>query len=327
MPLHFPVPPMKAVPGLLPASDDGWAYEVKWDGMRVLAHLDGAGGVRLQSANLADCTASFPELSGLAEAVPGRPAILDGEVVALDASGRPSFGRLQQRMHVADRGEAARRAAENPVVYQVFDLLSFNGDDAITLPYLTRRRLLAEVVHDGRFWRAPAHHVGEGRALYEAVAEQGLEGLVAKRVDSPYVPGRRARTWLKIKLRRRQELVVGGWAPGQGRRAGTLGSLLVGVHETPAAGSPLRFAGRVGAGFSDAELRRLGAELAARAQASCPFDPAPPPLFAADARWVRPELVVEVEYGEWTEDGRLRHPSYAGQRLDKAPSEVVREQP
>jgi bifunctional non-homologous end joining protein LigD len=313
---------MKAVTGPLPDEDGTWAYEIKWDGMRLLAHLGGDGDVRLRSANGADATASYPELQALKQAIPGHEALLDGEVVAFDDTGRPSFGRLQQRMHVSSAAEAARRALEVPVAFVVFDLLALDGLDAMGLPYADRRRLLHELLPgEGEGWMVPAYRVGDGEALLAAAAERGLEGVMAKRLDSPYLPGKRSSAWVKVKVRRRQELVIGGWQPGVGGRSGRLGSLLVGYYE----GSALRFAGKVGTGFTDAELQRLGALLDGLAVDASPFDPGPPRPVARIARWVRPELVAEVEFAEWTDDGILRHPSYLGLRGDKAPTDVVRE--
>lgn len=319
--LRFPVAPMKAVPGELPPArdDEAWAYEVKWDGMRIVAFVDADGTVRLQSANLHDVTDTFPELAGLAEATGGRRAVLDGEVVALDGAGVPSFARLQQRMHVAQRAEAARRAVEVPVAYQVFDLLSFDGHDAVELPYLERRRLLDQVVTAGTSWTVPAHHLGGGAALLEAVGSLGLEGLVAKRPDSTYRPGARSPVWRKIKVRRHQEFVVGGFAAGKGRRADAIGALLVGAW----AEGRLRYAGRVGTGFSDAELDRLRRLLVPTVRHDCPFDPAPVASHRRDATWVEPGVVVEVAYANWTDDGLLRHPAYLGQRVDKDPGAVT----
>jgi bifunctional non-homologous end joining protein LigD len=224
-------------------------------------------------------------------------------------------------MHVVSRADAVRRAGEVPVAYQVFDLLSFDGTDAITLPYLERRRLLAAVVQPGRSWAVPAHHIGGGGDLLAVVADRGLEGLVAKRVDSVYLPGRRSPSWRKLKVRRQQEFVVGGWAQGDGRRAGMMGSLLVGYYDD---GGVLRYAGRVGTGFTEAELRRLMGLLQPLEREPCPFVPLPDVGQRRGARWVEPQLVVEVAYGEWTEDGVLRHPAYLGQRDDKDAREVTK---
>ena len=315
---------MKATSGELPTGD-GWAYEVKWDGMRALCFVDGAS-LRVQSANERDVTASWPELVGLPEALPLTTALLDGELVATDDAGRPDFGRLQQRMHIASPAEARRRAAEVPVTYVVFDLLHADGHDLTGVPLTDRRRLLDQVLDPGPSWRvSPLHE--DGAALLAAARERGLEGVVAKRVDSIYEPGKRTRTWLKVKVRRRQEMVVGGWVPGEGTRDGHIGALLVGYHDRAGDGGPLRFAGRVGTGFSQTELRRLAELTGSLVTDECPFDP---PLPRAELlrgpTWLRPELVAELEFAEWTGDGRLRHPSYLGLRDDKAAPDVTRDE-
>lgn len=322
-PLPRSLVPMKATSGELPLGEP-WRYEVKWDGMRALVFVDD-GSVRVQSSNERDVTASWPELAGLAAALPVGAALLDGELVATDAQGRPSFGRLQQRMHLTRPADVAAKAAEVPVTYVVFDLLHLDGTDLMGLPLAERRRLLDQVLDPGPRWqRSPLHDDGE--ALLEAARAQGLEGVVAKRLDSVYEPGKRVRTWLKVKVRQQQELVVGGWVPGEGSRAGRIGALLLGYHDAPGTGGPLRFAGRVGTGFTEAELRRLEGLLAPLATDVCPFDPPPPPAeLRRGPRWVRPELVAEVAYGEWTHDGRLRHPSYLGLRTDKAAVDVTRD--
>jgi len=322
-PLPRTLVPMKATSGDLPRGE-GWGYEVKWDGMRALVFVD-RGSIRVQSYNERDVTASWPELADLAEALPVTTALLDGEIVATDDQGRPSFGRLQQRMHLTKAAEVAVRAAEVPVTYVVFDLLHLDGHDLMPLPLLDRRRLLDEVLEPGSCWqRSPVHD--DGQALLDAATAQGLEGVVAKRLDSAYEPGKRVRTWLKVKVRPQQELVVGGWLPGEGNRSGRIGALLVGYHDRAGDGGPLRFAGRVGTGFTDAELRRLEGLLAPLATDVCPFDPPPPRAeLRRGPRWVRPELVAELAFGEWTSDGRLRHPSYLGMRDDKDAADVTRE--
>ncbi len=312
---------MKATTGELPTGE-GWAYEVKWDGMRALAFVED-GTVRLQSSNLIDATASFPELEPLGAALAPTACILDGELVALGDSGVPSFGRMQQRMHVSSRAEAARRAAEVPVTYMVFDLLHCGGQDMTGLPWKDRRSLLEDLLDGpGPSWcLSPTYEDGE--ALFDAAKEQGLEGVMAKRVDSTYTPGKRTPLWRKVKVRRRQELVIGGWLRGEGGRGGRIGALLVGYHREDAT---LHYAGRVGTGFTDAELERLAARCAPLETDACPFDPPPPRAdLAKGVTWLEPVLVVEIAFGEWTDDDRLRHPSYVGLRTDKPPEEVVRE--
>ncbi len=312
---------MKATSGPLPTGD-GWIYEVKWDGMRILADV-APDGVRAWSANGHDATAAFPELGALAEALAPVEATLDGEVVALDAEGRPSFGRLQGRMHVTSAAEAARRAVETPVSYVVFDLLRLAGHDVTGRPWEDRRHLLDQLAEDLPPGIDVARVYDDGPGLLQAARERGLEGVVAKRRDSPYVPGARSRAWVKTKVRLHDEMVVGGWSGGIGNREGRLGSLLFGYHDTPG-GAALRYAGRAGSGFTWAELDRMERRLAELATDECPFDPPPPPLHRKGAHWVRPEVVVEIEYGEWTSEGRLRHPVYLGERTDKDAADVVR---
>ena len=312
---------MKATSGPLPTGA-GWAYEVKWDGMRVLADVT-PGGVQAWSARGHDASAAFPELEALAGALAPLDALLDGEVVALDAAGRPSFERLQGRMHVSSAAESRRRAADVPIAYVVFDLLRLGGHDLTGRPWHERRRLLEQIADDLPPGVDVAKVYDDGESLLSAADRKGLEGVVAKRTDSTYVPGSRTRHWVKVKVRRHDELVVGGWSGGAGNRAGRLGSLLVGFHQQAGDGV-LRYAGRVGSGFGSAELDRMAARLAPLAIDACPFDPPPPALHRRGAHWVRPEIVVEVQYGEWTAEGRLRHPVYLGERIDVDAGAVVR---
>ncbi|MBS1869254.1 MAG: DNA ligase D [Actinobacteria bacterium] len=313
------VEPMLARLSTMPADEQRWAFEVKWDGVRAIAHSE-PGRLRLVTRNGNDVSAAYPELRPLNRAFGSHAAILDGEIVAFDEQGRPSFQALQPRIHL--RGEAAvrRRAAETPVTYVIFDLLWLDGHSLLGLPYVDRRKHLQALGLDGEHWRVPAHHVGNGSALLAATREQGLEGVVAKRLDSRYAPGRRDGSWLKIKNAQRQELVIGGWTEGRGARAGRLGALELGVHD-PRSGE-LKYAGKVGTGFDEAELERLGALLRPLARRSSPFAGRQP---AKGAHFVEPRLVAEVEFGEWTRDGRLRHPRYEGLRNDKPAAEVVRE--
>lgn len=319
MTLPASIAPMLATAGTLPADDGAWGYEIKWDGVRSLAYLDGgAGTMRLESRNLIDITVRYPELEDLARAAGDREVVLDGEIVAFDASGRPSFSLLQQRMHIADRREAVARTRAAPVTYEIFDLLWLEGTALAGEPLSERRaRLLGLGLAPG-CWQIPGSHVGDGAALLEATRAQGLEGVVAKKLASTYEPGRRSRNWLKIKNFRSQEVVIGGWMEGEGNRAGRLGALLVGCYD----GDRLLFAGRVGTGFSDRVLRELQAGLEARAAPASPFAQ---PVPYRKARFVRPELVAEVAFTEWTPGGTLRHPSFKGLRDDKDPHEVVRE--
>ena len=323
----LPVPdlvrPMLAVPGELPpqAEDDRWAYELKWDGVRAIAYVED-GRTRLMSRNDLDVSVSYPEVLSLGAALPGNDAVLDGELVAFDGRGRPSFGRLQERMHVADRAAAARLAERVPVVYLVFDVLRTSGRATLALPYSRRRELLEGLGLEGPSWRTPPSFEGPGTHVLAASAENGLEGVVVKRRDSVYRPGRRSPDWRKVKHVRMQEVVIAGWRPGQGRREGGLGSLILGVHDD---NGGLRHAGGVGTGFTARMLDDLAARLAPLEQARPPFAHDLPRAETRDAHWEAPRLVGEVVFTEWTADGRLRHPSWRGLRPDKDPADVRRE--
>jgi bifunctional non-homologous end joining protein LigD len=306
MPEHLV--PMLARLSTLPPDDDRWGYEIKWDGVRAVAYVQAGGEVRLESRNLNDLTERYPDAAAIGPALGGRSAVLDGEVVAFDEHGRPSFERLQ------------RRSA--PIAYVVFDLLYLDGASLMRLPYTERRERLEALELNGPGWRTPAYHAGEGESLLAASAAQGLEGIVAKRLDSAYEPGRRGATWLKIKNTRRQELVIAGWLPGEGRREGRIGALLVGYYDHTPDGPELRYAGKVGTGFDAKELDMLERLLAQRRRDTSPFSGRQP---QRGALYVEPELVAEVEFNEWTKQNMLRHPSYKGLREDKRALEVVLE--
>jgi bifunctional non-homologous end joining protein LigD len=322
LPVVLPrVLPMKAVTGELPTGD-GWAAEVKFDGMRIMAAVgDPAQPLRLDTTRGHDAAPRFPELAGLPTALAPHQVVLDGEVVAFDDKGRPNFGLLQRRMHLTRSAEITRIAAQVPVRYLVFDIVWLDGHDLTGLTYLQRRKLLADLVEPGDGWLVPAHHVDGAADLLEAARAQHLEGIMVKRVDSRYLPGSRSPSWRKVKVRPRQEFVIGGWHPGERSLAGKMGSLLLGVYQ----GDQLRYAGKVGTGFTDPERDRLGALLAELATAASPFDPPPPSPVSRVAHWVRPELVAEVTFGEWTSESILRHASYIATRDDKDPRDVVRE--
>jgi bifunctional non-homologous end joining protein LigD len=315
------VMPMLAKLGELPRDDRGWAFEVKWDGVRAICHSE-PGRLRLHSRNGLEITARYPELARLNRALSHHRAILDGEVVAFDTAGRPDFGRLQRRMHVGSESAQRRLARELPVTYVIFDLLWLDGHPLFELGYEERRERLAALGLDaGARWRVPEHVVGHGARVLAATEEQGLEGVVAKRLDAPYEPGRRSPCWIKVKNVQTQDVVVGGWMPGEGRRRERIGALVAGVREQ----GTLRYAGRVGTGFSDAELDRLKAALAPLERADSPFapgDPAPP----KGAIFVEPRLVAEVEFRGWTQSNQLRAPSYKGLREDAPAGLVVREE-
>jgi bifunctional non-homologous end joining protein LigD len=319
-PMPDRIVPMMARQGSLPRDDDPWAFEIKWDGVRAICHSE-PGRLRLHSRNLLDITPRYPELGRLNRALSHHRAVLDGEVVALDAEGRPSFGALQRRMHVAADSAVRRLARETPVTYVIFDLLWLDGHSLMDLPYAERRALLAELgVGEGERWRVPDYVAGHGAQLLQATADQGLEGVLAKRLDSTYEPGRRSPSWIKVKNLNRQEVVIGGWVPGDGRRRDRIGALLVGVRE----GDELRHVGRVGTGFTESELDRLRERLVPLEREDSPFAPGGPKI-PRGAVFAEPELVAEVEFREWTDGGQLRAPSYKGLRDDKPADAVVRE--
>jgi bifunctional non-homologous end joining protein LigD len=332
-PQRRPIPervlPMLAGAGELPADESRWSFEVKWDGVRAIAYVR-PGRLRLESRNLNEITEAYPELRGILADVGMREMVLDGEIVAFDEHGRPSFERLQHRMHVSSPGAVRRLMSSTPVVYAIFDLLHLDGRDLTALAYGERRAALEALGLGGAAWRVPASHAGRGRGrgLLEATAAQGLEGIVAKRTDSRYEPGRRTGAWIKIKHTRRQELVIGGWLPGAGRRTDRIGALLMGHRPAPgdtAGGAPdaLRFAGRVGTGFTDGALERLARVLGPLRTEACPFDP--PPKLPRNAVFVEPRIVAEIEFREWTSDGMMRAPSFKGLRDDKPAASVIRE--
>lgn len=315
------IPPMMAVLwDELPGDEGRWAYEMKWDGVRAVVHVAG-GRVRIVSRNGNDMTAAYPELGDLAATLGQLEVVLDGEIVALDRSGRPSFSALQPRMHVTDAAQIRRLRSSTPVTFLAFDLLHLDGRSTIEVPYVERRRLLESLHLEGPAWRTPPAWYADGASVLAAAAEQGLEGIVAKQQDSRYRPGRRSDTWVKVKHLRTQEVVIGGWKPGTGRRGGVLGSLLLGI---PSANG-LEYVGKVGTGFTDAALRDLTRRLGARSQGESPFVGPVPAADAREAHWVQPSIVGEVRFGEWTRDGRLRHPAWRGLRPDKQPADVVRE--
>jgi bifunctional non-homologous end joining protein LigD len=293
MTLRYPVSPMKAAIGNLPADDENWAYEIKWDGYRTLAFVDN-GATRLQSSNLLDVTAKYPELAELSDSVNATSAIIDGELVVLDPDGRPSFELMQQHA--------------TQVAYYVFDVLSIDGHETIGLPYEQRRELVGGLVESGSNWMVPSHRIGDGAALVAATVERGLEGVMAKRLGSTYQPGKRTPNWRKVKNRRTVEIVIGGYTPGTGNRSSTFGALLVGVVEP----GGLRFAGGVGTGFNQRTLAELSSRLSALRSNTCPFITQPPREYSRDAMWVRPELRASVEIAEFTNEGYVRHSSFTG---------------
>ncbi len=317
MPKH--IEPMLATLATKPFDDDDWLFEIKWDGFRVQSVVDD-GKVKLWTRSLKDAETYFPNLLSPPRWIEAQQAIVDGEVVALDDDGRPDFSLLQTKL-------GSKTGAG--LMYQAFDLLYLDGRSLLEVPLEDRKRLLRSVLKEHPRVRFATHVEGEGRAFFAAAEKLGLEGMIAKLRRSPYEPGRRTSAWLKIKIRPEQELVVGGWTPGSGN-AKDLGAMAVGYYED----GKLRFAGKVGSGFTGAIRRDLLDRLGPLAQEDPPFDPPPPKDYKGrwggelnDVTWVRPELVIRAELGGWTRDGVVRQAAYKGIEAGRDPKTVVRETP
>jgi bifunctional non-homologous end joining protein LigD len=296
----------------VPTGDD-WLYEIKWDGYRILATVSG-GEPELRTRRDQDYTQRFENVGKeLVKALKTPDCVVDGEVCALDEDGRPSFSAMQQ-------GKPG-----TPIVYYVFDLLEVEGEPVIDLPLEERRKRLEKLLDKRNRIVRFSEAFDDGEALLAAAEKQGLEGIMAKRLGTRYIPGTRSREWLKIKGHGRQEFVIAGYTRGQGRRSGTLGSLVLATYQ----GGDLVYVGNVGTGFGDKEIERLLGKLKRLERDTPPFREVPkmPRIRKGDVTWVEPKLVAEVEFVEWTHDGRLRAPAYKGLREDKEATEVRREQP
>jgi bifunctional non-homologous end joining protein LigD len=300
-----------------------WAFEMKWDGVRTVAYL-ADGRVELRSRKGRDDTAAYFDVAEDLARLDVETAILDGEVVVLDPAGRPRFGLLQNRINLTRPVDIHRVAASHPAQLMLFDILEFNGRSLLKKTYVERRAVLDDVIRPqpGSRIHVPPIFEGDLTAAMETSKQLQLEGVVAKRRSSTYQPGQRSRSWLKIKLHKTQEVVIGGWRGGQGRREGGVGSLLIGVPSSDG----LRYIGRVGSGFNDRQLDEIEALLKPLARKTSPLIDVPR-ADARDAHWVTPSLVGEVTYGELTEPGRLRHPVWRGLRSDKSPADVRWEAP
>jgi bifunctional non-homologous end joining protein LigD len=317
---RIPVIKQPMLPTLVdkPFDDDEWLFELKWDGFRAICTIRGKGAYELISRNGLVMNKKFPELAGLAGDFTRTPLVLDGEIVSLDKKGRSSFQRLQRRFKPGPGGEDDA----GDVVYAVFDLLYDGRKDLRHTPLEQRKALLEKILRSGAKHAIYSKHViGKGKALFEVARKQGQEGIVAKRRDSAYQE-RRSRDWLKIKAHLEQEFVVGGWTDPQGSRF-AFGALLLGVYQKGA----LVFVGGVGSGFDGDLLRSISATLKTLATKTCPFASPPPPPIARTSHWVKPKLVAEIKFAEWTDEGLLRQPVFLGLRDDKNPKDVVRERP
>jgi bifunctional non-homologous end joining protein LigD len=329
-PLPASIAPMLAKVGVLPRDDAEYGYEIKWDGIRAITYVEG-GRIRIESRNRLDITSQYPELRKLGEALGANRVVLDGEIVALDEKNRPNFGLLQGRMHLASESMVRKRMVTVPITYMIFDLL-FDGHSLMDIPYEERRAKLKKLALAGPSWQTPAYHAGAGKAMLAASKEQGLEGIIAKKLDSKYEPGKRNNCWIKIKNQLRQEFIICGWLPGEGNREGQIGSLLLGYYdkspdEARQRGAPQRliYAGNVGTGFTDAFLTSLGKTLQPLRRKTNPFDVSKG--IRKNAVFVEPSLVGEIEYTEMTHGNIVRHPSFKGLREDKPAEEVTLELP
>lgn len=305
-----------ATPTDAPFDDKDWLFEIKWDGFRALATIDADASVKLASRNAKDLLSKFPELGDIGAAFRSLPIVVDGEIVALDAEGRSSFQRLQNR--IAGKG-APRRARGEDVTYAAFDVLFADGRDLRELPLEERKEILESLIVPGHHVIYSKHVIGDGTKLFALAEKRGLEGIMAKRRDAEYESGRRTRTWLKIKTHKRQEFVVGGFTDPAGSRKG-FGALIVGYYQK----SKLIYAGHCGTGFNTKLLETLSKRLKALERTTSPFA-TPVPRSTGAPHWVSPKLVCEVRFTEWTDEGYLRHPAFLGLREDKDPETVVRE--
>ncbi len=310
------ISPMLATLVGAPFDDPDWLFEFKWDGFRVETVVDG-DSVRLWTRGEQDASRYFGPFLDPPTWLDAHKAIVDGEVIALDQRGEPDFALLQAR--IKGRGAPDQ---PTPFVYEVFDLLNLDGRSLLAEPLEERRRLLAKILRPDPRVRLSEHIEADGIAFFEMARKRGLEGIMAKDRHSAYVPGARSMAWQKVKIRPEQELVVGGWVKGTGR-AVDLGALLVGVYED----GGLRYAGKIGAGFTNANRTELLAAVAPLATDAPAFATPPPRAAARDAQWLRPELVIRAEFAGWTGDGLVRQAAYKGIELEKDPHKVIRERP
>jgi bifunctional non-homologous end joining protein LigD len=302
-----------------PFDDEGWLYEIKWDGYRAIAFFDGKS-LRLVSRNQNDLTAAYPELQVIAQQIKVGEAILDGEIVALDGDGRPSFSLMQQRTGVGEGGRRIRRTRDDiPVVYYAFDLLYFDGCDLMQLDLEQRKQLLATIITPSDLFRYSDHYLGQGTALFDAATKRKLEGIIAKRRSSSYEQ-RRSRDWLKIKIEKRQECVIGGYTDPRGSRE-NFGSIVLGLYDDQSRLVPV---GQAGSGFNQQTHTDMWRRLHRLETNRDPFFG----KVESDRRlhYVKPQLVAEIKFTEWTHEGqsgavKMRAPVFQGLRFDKEPSD------
>ena len=309
---------MLATLGKMPIDQSDFAFEIKWDGVRAVVEA-GDGQLRIRSRNGIDGTSRYPELNSLAAAFGKRRMVLDGEIISLGPDGRPSFPRLSHRIHLTQADEIARAAAAQPIFFVIFDLLRVDRRSLLDEPYTTRRAELEALGLSSEHWQVTPARVGDGDAMLKVATDRRLEGLIAKRLDSVYMPGRRSPDWIKIKLVQRQEFVIGGWVPERSGDSARIGSLLIGVHDDT---GKLVYAGKVGTGLSAKDHAPLLAKLAKAKSATSPFIDATP-----RAQFLKPSLVAEVEFRRWPKDALVHQASFKGLRADKKAADVTREVP
>lgn len=322
------IKPMLAKQGKLPTDDNQYGFEIKWDGMRcILYHINNE--ILLRSRNQKDITSQYPELQELGTKLNGQQVILDGEIIALDTRGRPSFSLLQHRMGLSSSIVITKKRQEIPVTYISFDILYLNNKYLMDLPYTERRHILDNLGFSSTNLQVPAYQLGHGKEIQKAVSDLGLEGIIAKRLISHYLPGKRSDDWLKIKNNHRQEFVIGGWLPGKGQRSEGIGSLVLGYYDMTLKQAEAEnkepqflYAGKVGTGFTKDLLQKLLAMLTPLKRDSSPFSTDIPPK---DTIFVEPQIIGEFEFTEWTPNNTLRHPSFKGLRYDKAAPFVIKE--
>ena len=312
--------PMLATPIDRPFSQEGWIFELKYDGIRAMVSVAG-DAIRITGRRGGDETPRYPEAKAIRAGIKAREAIIDGELVVLDVDGRPSFERLQQRINVSREPDVRRVASEHPVTFVAFDLLRLEARDLLTTELRIRKKTLRETIVDSPHILFAAHVERDGTALFEEARRSGIEGVVGKRADSPYRPGVRSPDWVKIKSWRTQSCVIVGYTAGRGRRSNQLGALILAVLD----GDRLFHCGQVGTGFDETTLRDLKQRLAPLIVEQCPLDPVP--RTSEPATWVKPELVCEVRFSEWTSEGMLRHPAFRTLRLDQRIEDTYRETP
>ena len=312
--------PMLATSADRAFSREGWFFELKYDGIRAMVSVAGEG-VRITGRRGNDETVHYPEAQAIRAGIRARQAIVDGELVVLDADGRPSFERLQQRINVSREADARRLAVEHPVTFVAFDLVQLDGRDLMATELRIRKKTLRETIVDAPHILFAEHVERDGVALFEEARKNGIEGIVAKRADSLYRPGLRTPDWVKIKSWRTQSCVIAGYTAGRGRRSNQLGALILAIQDN----GRLKHCGQVGTGFNDKTLQALKAQLAPLIVDKCQLDTTP--RTTEPATWVKPELICEVRFSEWTNEGMLRHPAFVKLRPDQTLEDTIREQP